>query len=84
MACGGLAATVRRATKTEAAISGRAWTKEMIEIACENLDEDFTPISDMRASAGIRGTVVKNLLRRFFAETETDNLETVYTYGRQR
>jgi xanthine dehydrogenase small subunit len=84
MACGGLATTVRRATKTEAAISGRAWTKEMIEIACENLDEDFTPISDMRASAGIRGTVVKNLLRRFFAETETDNLETVYTYGRQR
>jgi len=38
----------------------------------------------MRASADIRVIAVQNLLRRFFAETQSDNLETVYTYGRQR
>jgi len=82
MACGGLAATVRRATKTEAAITGKAWSSDTVEAACTALTEDFAPISDMRASADIRAVAVKNLLRRFFAETQSDNLETVYTYGR--
>ncbi len=84
MACGGLAATVRRATKTELAVTGKPWTSATIESACASLAEDFAPISDMRASADIRGVVVQNLLRRFFAETMSDKLETVYTYGRQR
>ena len=84
MACGGLAATVRRATKTEAAITGKTWSSETVEAACVKLTEDFSPISDMRASADIREVAVQNLLRRFFAETQSDELETVYTYGRQR
>ena len=83
MACGGLAATVRRATKTEASITARPWTRETIEAACEKLAQDFAPISDMRASADIRLLAVQNLLRRFFAETANDNIETVYTYGRR-
>jgi len=82
MACGGLAATVQRATKTEAAIKGKAWSSDTVDAACAILAEDFTPISDMRASADIREIAVQNLLRRFFAETQSDNLETVYTYGR--
>ena len=84
MACGGLAATVRRASKTEAAIVGKPWTDETIALACERLAEDFAPITDMRASANIRSVAVQNLLRRFFAETQNASLETVYTYGRQR
>lgn len=82
MACGGLAATVRRAAKTEAAITGQPWTAATVNTACAKLAEDFAPISDMRASADIRVTAVQNLLRRFFAETQSDDLETVYTYGR--
>ncbi len=82
MACAGLAATVRRADKTEAAISGMPWTEETIASACEKLAEDFEPISDMRASADVRLLACQNLLRRFFAETRSDKLETVYTYGR--
>ncbi len=84
MACGGLAATVRRATKTEAAINGQPWTGETVESACKRLREDFAPIDDVRASADIRLRACENLLRRFFAQTENDDLETVYTYGRQR
>ncbi len=82
MACGGLAATVRRATSTEAAITGKPWTGDTVDAACAKLAEDFVPISDVRASADIRVTAVQNLLRRFFAETQSDKLETVYTYGR--
>lgn len=84
MACGGLAATVRRATKTEAALAGGAWNHATIETACAALAEDFAPISDMRASADIRLLAAQNLLRRFFLETESGGIETVYTYGRQR
>lgn len=84
MACGGLAATVRRAEQTEAVVTGESWSSETIDVACAKLAEDFAPISDMRASADIRVIAVQNLLRRFFAETQSDNLETVYTYGRQR
>jgi xanthine dehydrogenase small subunit len=82
MACGGLAATVRRAKETEAAITGMSWTEDTIEKACAALAKEFAPISDMRASASIRSLAVQNLLRRFFAETRDEHLETVYTYGR--
>jgi xanthine dehydrogenase small subunit len=58
------------------------WAEETIEIACVALAKDFTPISDMRASADIRLLAVQNLLRRFFAESERGDVETVYTYGR--
>ena len=84
MACGGLASTVRRAEKAENAIAGRDWNEETIERACQALGEDFEPISDMRATASIRRAAVANLLRRFFAETQSKDLETVYTYGRAR
>ncbi len=82
MACGGLAATVSRATKTEAAINGQPWSDATIENACLALAEDFAPITDMRASADSRLRVSQNLLRRFFAETQSEQLPTVYTYGR--
>ena len=82
MACGGLAATIRRATNCEQVISGSAWTEATIDKACAALAEDFAPISDMRASADIRLVAVQNLLRRFWFETRGELDETVYTYGR--
>ena len=82
MACGGLAATVRPATHTEAAINGKQWAEATIESACTALATDFSPITDMRASADARLRATQNLLRRFFAETLDDRLETVYTFGR--
>jgi xanthine dehydrogenase small subunit len=82
MACGGLAPTVRHATNCEAAVCGAAWDEATIERACAALAEDYTPISDMRASADIRLHAVQNLLRRFRLETIEEAPETVYTYGR--
>lgn len=82
MACGGMAATVKRASLCEAAIVGGPWTEATIESACAALEHDFDPISDMRASDEFRMRAAQNLLRRFFHETRGDLDSTVYTYGR--
>ena len=82
MACGGLAATVRRAPQTEAAVTGKTWDRATVEKACSALARDYSPITDMRASADGRLLATQNLLRRFFAETRDEELVTVYNYGR--
>ena len=82
MACGGLAETVKRASSCEAAVHGAAWNADTIDNACDALARDFTPITDMRASADMRLVAVQNLLRRFFMETSGEAPQTVYTYGR--
>jgi xanthine dehydrogenase small subunit len=82
MACGGMAATVRRATSCEAAIVGKPWTEETVDVACKALARDFEPISDMRASAGYRLRAAQNLLRRFYLESRGELETTVYAYGR--
>ena len=69
IAYGGMAATPKRAKAVEAALLGKPWTEEAIEAAIPAYDLDFTPLTDMRASADYRALIAKNLLRRFFAET---------------
>ncbi len=71
-AFGGMAATVRRAAKAEAAVSGRAWNEASQAAAALALTEDFTPMTDLRASAGYRQRVAANLIRRFWLETRAD------------
>lgn len=66
---GGMAATPKRAAAVEAALVGKPWTEATIEAAIPAYDKDFTPLTDMRASADYRALAAKNLLRRFFAET---------------
>ena len=82
MACGGLAPTIRRALLCEAAVTGETWNEATIESACDQLANDFTPITDMRASADFRLVAVQNLLRRFWLETRGELDTTVYGYGR--
>ena len=82
MACGGLSATIKRAQHCEQAVLGKPWNEETIKGAMQALAEDFTPISDMRASADYRLRAAQNLLRRFFLETRGELEVTVYNYGR--
>ncbi len=83
IACGGLAATVRRAAHCEAALSDKPWNEATIAAGMDALASDFEPISDMRASAAYRLLASQNLLRRLYAESRGEPGETVYTYGRQ-
>jgi len=69
IAYGGMAATPKRARAVEAALLGKPWSEATVEAALEAYDRDFTPLTDMRASAGYRSLAAKNLLRRFYAET---------------
>ena len=69
IACGGMAATPKRAAKTEQALTGKKWNAETVAAARKALDADFAPLTDMRASAEYRSMAAANLLTRFFLET---------------
>ena len=71
IAFGGMAAIPMRAVKTERSVIGRSWDESTLQAAMATLPGDFTPLSDMRASAAYRMTVAQNLLRRFWLETRT-------------
>ncbi len=70
IAFGGMAAIPKPAGAVMAALEGRPWTSAAVEAALPAFAEDFTPISDMRASAGYRLESARNLLRRYFRELE--------------
>jgi xanthine dehydrogenase small subunit len=69
IAFGGLAAIPGRAKATEAALTGRPWNLDSIELAAAALAEDFQPLTDLRASSAYRLQAAGNLLRRFYFET---------------
>lgn len=71
IAYGGMAGTPMRAAACEAALSGSAWTMDTVERAKVALDGDFAPMTDMRASAAYRSLAARNLLERFYLETQS-------------
>lgn len=68
IAFGGMAGTPMRASAVENVLIGNEWTAATIEHAVAGFETDFTPLSDMRASAAYRLDAARNLLRRYFAE----------------
>ena len=70
IAFGGMAGVPKRAVHVEAAIVGQPWTLETVEAAGEAWETDFTPLSDMRASARYRLESARNLLVRYFHEDQ--------------
>ncbi|WP_438308303.1 xanthine dehydrogenase small subunit [Pseudomonas guariconensis] len=79
IAFGGMAAIPKRARACEAALEGKAWDQASIEQACLALDEDFTPLSDFRASKQYRLLTAQNLLRKYFIELQSPYIETRVT-----
>ncbi|MGP1393891.1 MAG: xanthine dehydrogenase small subunit [Inquilinaceae bacterium] len=68
-AFGGMAAVPKRAGLVEAFVVGRPWSLETAVGAMARMDEDFDPMTDMRASRDYRRLVARNLLLRFYEET---------------
>ena len=81
IAFGGMAATPKRATATEAALTGQAWTEATVRIAMDTLTEDYQPLSDMRATAEYRMKGAQNLLYRYWLEGTTTRPQTVLAYA---
>ena len=69
IALGGMAGVPRRARATEAALEGRPWSEANVRKAMAAMAGEFTPMTDMRASASYRMRVAQNLLLRYFHES---------------
>jgi len=81
---GGVAATPVRAIKTQAALLGQPWNPATVQAAAQVLRAEFSPISDMRASAAYRSEVLGNLLQRYWLESQgaaNSSLETLVLEG---
>ena len=74
---GGVAATPVRAHQTEAALMGQDWNQATVQTAIHTLRQEFSPISDMRASAAYRTLVLGNLLQRFWLESQGQTVTEV-------
>ena len=75
LAFGGMSGTPARATYAEAALSGQPVTLDTIHAAMAAMTQDFTPLSDARASADYRMQTAQNMLLRAFHSiigTQTD------------
>jgi len=69
LAYGGMAETTRRAKKTEEYFKGKEWNRKNIDEAMKIVREEFTPITDARASAEFRKIASGNLLMKMFIES---------------
>jgi xanthine dehydrogenase small subunit len=78
-AFGGMAAIPKRAKACEAALVGQPWNHATLEAACAAMADDFTPLSDFRASKEYRLLSAQNLLRKYFIELQTPHIETRVT-----
>jgi xanthine dehydrogenase small subunit len=77
VACGGMAATPKRAAKAERALVGASLDEPATwRFAREAIDEDFTPLTDMRATAAYRKTIAANLLEKALMEISGGSAQT--------
>jgi xanthine dehydrogenase small subunit len=65
IAFGGMAGIPKRAAAVEAALIGQPWGLATVQAALPAFAQDFTPLSDMRASSAYRLETAANLLIRY-------------------
>jgi xanthine dehydrogenase small subunit len=68
---GGVAATPVRATATETALIGRAWSHQTVAEAAEILGAEGTPMDDHRASTRYRAAMLRTSLLKLHADGTT-------------
>jgi xanthine dehydrogenase small subunit len=67
---GGMAGIPKRARNVETALIGQPWTQATIKTAQRAFAQDFTPLSDMRASARYRLEAAQAMLLRCWQEDQ--------------
>ena len=70
IACGGMSEIPKRAIHCEDSLVGTRWSEQAFVEAAKKMEDDFTPISDARASDLYRMAVSKNLLKRYWLELD--------------
>ncbi len=76
IAYGGMAAIPKRASNAEAVLQGSLFDEDTVRRAQSALAEDFSPLSDARASAGYRLQVAQNLLYRVWVDAVKPGIAT--------
>ena len=66
-ALGSMAPTVRRLASVEALLAGKKPTSRLVEEAVDLLENDVSPIDDLRSTRAYRLEVSRNLLRAFLS-----------------
>jgi xanthine dehydrogenase small subunit len=79
LAFGGMAAIVQRATAVESALVGQPWTEATLRAAQQALSQDFTPLTDLRASASYRRQAAAALLERLWLSTRPSQPVALHT-----
>jgi len=74
IAYGGMALIPKRAINCEKTLINSSLSEESFEKAKKNLEKDFKPINDMRATKDYRMEVAKNLLMKCFIEIKKNKL----------
>ena len=74
IAYGGMAAIPKRAIYCEKVLLNSNFSENVILKAQKNLEKDFQPIDDMRASKDYRMEIAKNLLIKCFSEIKQNKL----------
>ena len=69
LAYGGMAERIKRAEAAEKFLIGKPWTRETVEDAMSLIEKEFVPISDARGGAEFRKVAARNLLLKFWSET---------------
>ena len=77
IAYGGMAATPKKASKTEKFLIGRKFNYENIHKSKKIIENEFNPLNDMRASSQYRTLVSKNLIERFYLEIKNKQSHTI-------
>jgi len=68
IALGGVAATPLRLKKTEAFLKGKKLSLDLFPGAVKKMQEEISPLSDLRGSAAFRRVLVENLFEEFLTE----------------
>jgi len=74
IAYGGMAPIPKRAINCEKTLINSSFSEESFEKAKKNLEKDFSPINDTRATKDYRMEVAKNLLMKCFIEIKKNKL----------
>ncbi|THH36078.1 xanthine dehydrogenase small subunit [Aliishimia ponticola] len=75
LAFGGLAGIPARAAAAEDTLVEADWSEATIRRAMDALQNDFTPLSDMRASAAYRLSSAQNMLWRYWLEDQGQDVQ---------
>ena len=71
-----LAGIPKRARQVERALLEEPWNLQTINNVLPLFEKDYQPVADCRGSAEYRLLAAKNLLKRFYLETQSDAVQT--------